>query len=326
MTARWRVAQSTPAYGNLQCGGGRLLGYARVSTDDQKLDLQLAALTAAGVDAEQIRTDQMSGSTTARPGLMAVIKAAREGDVIVVWRLDRLGRSIRDLLNLIDQLRERGVGLRSLTEALDTETATGRLVLHVLAAIGEFERALIRERTTAGLAAARAKSRIGGARKKLSPAQVAMAKALLRNDDTMSLAEVAGQFGVSKATLLRYIPGGRAGSPIQIRRDELDPPAPAHEGICPRMRAAGAIPPCDSPFEHSNFPTRTGSDKPLRSAPLVSSTHFWIGAVAVGVFAFAAANLPFGQAALAGILGGIGLAVWEGARQIRMHIERERPE
>jgi len=131
--------------------------------------------------------------------------------IIVVWRLDRLGRSIRDLLNLIDQLRDRGVGLRPLTEALDTESATGRLVLHVLAAIGEFERALIHERAMAGLAAARAAGRVGGARKKLTPGQVAMAKTLLRNNANMSLAEAARQFGISKATLLRYIPGGREG-------------------------------------------------------------------------------------------------------------------
>lgn len=158
----------------------------------------------------EIRTDKLSGSTTSRPGLAEVMKAARQGDTIIVWRLDRLGRSLRDLLSLLDELRDRGVAFRSLTEALDTETATGRLVLHMLAALSEFERNLIRERTIAGLAAARTAGRIGGARKKLSPAQVQMARALLRNDQTLSLRKVAAQFSVSKATLLRYLPGGRA--------------------------------------------------------------------------------------------------------------------
>jgi len=187
-----------------------LLGDARVSTDDQNLSLQVAALSAAGVDPAEIRTDKLSGSTTSRPGLAEVMKAARQGDTIIVWRLDRLGCSLRDLLSLLDELRDRGVAFRSLTEALDTETATGRLVLHMLAALSEFERNLIRERTIAGLAAARAAGRIGGASKKLTPAQVQMARAILRNDQTLSLHEVAPQFSVSKATLLRYLPGGRA--------------------------------------------------------------------------------------------------------------------
>ena len=185
-----------------------LIGYARVSTTDQDLSLQLDALQAAGC--EKILTDTKSGARTNRPGLHTALEFVRKGDVLVVWRLDRLGRSLRDLLDIAHQLDERGIGLRSLTESLDTSTPGGRLIFQVFGAIAEFERNLIRERTTAGLVAARARGRKGGRPRSLSEKDLAVAEAMLAKPE-ITVAEVAERLGTSPATLYRYLPrGGRS--------------------------------------------------------------------------------------------------------------------
>jgi DNA invertase Pin-like site-specific DNA recombinase len=187
-----------------------LLGYARVSTDDQKLDLQRDALIKAGVQPGHIYEDKLSGARSDRPGLDAVLKAARDGDTLVVWRLDRLGRTMVDLIKLVTDLEGRGVGFRSLTESIDTTTPGGKLIFHVFSALAEFERNLTRERTRAGLLAARARGRVGGRKRVMTERDVAVAKTLLR-EGSLTVEEVAEQSGVSMATLYRYLPGGRAG-------------------------------------------------------------------------------------------------------------------
>lgn len=181
-----------------------LIGYARVSTEDQRLDLQLAALTAAGVDPTRIYTDKASGLRANRPGLADALRTLREGDTLVVWRLDRLARSTAELLAIGDRLVKEGIALRSLTESLDTSNATGKLVFTVIAAMAEFERNLIAERTRAGLAAAKDRGRRGGRPRKLNDRQLAMAEAALA-DLSNTGAEVAAQFGVHRVTLLRQL-------------------------------------------------------------------------------------------------------------------------
>jgi len=177
-----------------------LLGYARVSTTAQDPALQLDALTAAGC--YRVWTDTASGALTARPALDDVLRRLGPG-VLVVWCLDRLARSLRHLLQLIDELTSRGVGFRSLTESIDTTTATGRLVLHLFGALGEFERDLLRERTTAGLEAAAARGRRGGRPAVMTPAKLAAARALLA-DGQHSVSQAAAAVGVSRATLYRH--------------------------------------------------------------------------------------------------------------------------
>lgn len=179
-----------------------LIGYARVSTSDQNLDLQTDALAAAG--AERVFTDTASGVRSDRPGLAEALAFAREGDTVVVWRLDRFGRSLKDLVTRIDELRGRGVGFRSLTEGIDTTTSTGRLVLHVFGALAEFERELIRERTVAGLESARARGRKGGRPPALNRRQVKQAAALLTDPDAV-VSDVCATFAVSRSTLYRYV-------------------------------------------------------------------------------------------------------------------------
>ncbi len=179
------------------------IGYARVSTFEQILDLQRDALTAAKCD--RIFTDTMSGSRSDRPGLEQALDYLREGDVLVVWRLDRLGRSLKYLIEVITNLNEKGIGFKSLTEQIDTTTSGGKLIFHVFGALAEFERDIIRERTQAGLASARARGRMGGRPKKLdTPAKIAMAKALYA-DENHSIAEICASVGVSRATLYRYL-------------------------------------------------------------------------------------------------------------------------
>lgn len=177
-----------------------LIGYARVSTVDQNPQLQLDALAAAGC--ERIFTEQASGAKADRPQLDAVLEYIRPGDVLVVWRLDRLGRSLQHLIATVTELGGRGVGFRSLTEAIDTTTAAGRLLFHVMGALAEFERELIRERTLAGLAAAAAAGRTGG-RPGLSAATVSAAQQLV--DNGMPRAQAAQLLGVGRSTLYRYL-------------------------------------------------------------------------------------------------------------------------
>lgn len=177
------------------------IGYARVSTDDQTLDLQRDALTAAGC--ERLFEDKASGAKADRPGLAEALAFARKGDVLVVWRLDRLGRSLPELVRLVGELDAAGVGFESLTEKIDATTATGRLVFHVFAALAEFERNLIRERTHAGLASARARGRKGGRRE--LPAEK---QAVIRSMADKPPAEVCKALGISRSTFYKYAKGG----------------------------------------------------------------------------------------------------------------------
>ena len=186
-----------------------LIGYARVSKTDgsQSIDLQKDALIAAGVKADRIYSDQASGKKDQRPGLVACLKALREGDVLVIWKLDRMGRSLNHLVKTTAMLSECGVGLKVLTgqgAQIDTTTAAGRLSFGIFAALAEFESDLIRERTIAGLQAARARGRKGGRKFALTKAQVRMAQAAMANRDT-SVSELCKELGVKPVTLYRYV-------------------------------------------------------------------------------------------------------------------------
>lgn len=183
------------------------IGYARVSTDEQKSILQIDALKAAGC--ERIFEETASGAKADRSGLEQALDFMRPGDTLVVWKLDRLARSMRRLIDTVELLQSKGMGFRSLTEAIDTTTAGGMLVFHIFGALAEFERAIIRERTRAGLEAARTRGRKGGRRPKLSKSDIRVARTLLR-DPEIRVAEVAKRLGVSPATLYRRLPGGRA--------------------------------------------------------------------------------------------------------------------
>lgn len=174
------------------------IGYARVSTQDQKPELQLDALQAAGC--EQVFQEKASGKDANRLELEICLRTLRAGDTLVVWRLDRLGRSLKNLVEIVHALEDRKVGFQSLTESVDTTNAGGRLIFHIFGALAEFERNLIRDRTIAGLAAARARGRSGGRRAKLSRGDVKKAAAMLLDPD-MTKAEVARHFSVSRVTL-----------------------------------------------------------------------------------------------------------------------------
>jgi DNA invertase Pin-like site-specific DNA recombinase len=179
-----------------------LIGYARVSGAEQNLDLQTDALTKAGC--KKLFSDKASGARDDRPGLAQALQFARTGDVLTVWRLDRFSRSLPSLIQTIQTLEERGVGFRSLTEAIDTTTTGGKLVFHIFGALAEFERNLIRERTRAGLAAARKRGRIGGRPRAMTDDKVKAAKKLLRGGTPPR--DVAEVIGVSVPTLYRWIP------------------------------------------------------------------------------------------------------------------------
>ncbi|GAB6051141.1 recombinase family protein [Hydrogenophilus islandicus] len=183
---------------------GERIGYARVSTDDQNLDLQFDALRKAGVKDEHIYADTASGKNADRPQLAACLKALRPGDTLVVWKLDRLGRSLPDLVRIITDLEQKGVAFESLTERIETGSAAGKLVFHVFAALAEFERNVIRERTKAGLAAARARGRKGGRRPKLTPAQVREIRELVAAQQ-LPIKRIAELYGVSRTTLYKVI-------------------------------------------------------------------------------------------------------------------------
>ncbi len=178
-----------------------LVGYARVSTEDQNLDLQSDALKSAGC--EQLFTDQLSGAAKNRPGLDEALKYLRQGDTLVVWKLDRLGRTVKGLVDLVESLQEKGIQFRSLTDGIDTSTSAGRFFFHVMAALAQMERELIRERTNAGLKAARARGRLGGRKPKMDDSKVKSAKHLL--DSGVPAREVAKNLGVSRATLYRAL-------------------------------------------------------------------------------------------------------------------------
>jgi DNA invertase Pin-like site-specific DNA recombinase len=178
------------------------IGYARVSTGEQTLDLQMDAL--AQDDCEKIFTETASGTKSERPVLQEALAYARAGDTLVVWRLDRLGRSLPHLIETVTDLRTRGIGFRSLTEQIDTTTPGGKLIFHVFGALAEFERDLIQERTHAGLAAARARGRVGGRPRKLTPNQVALARRLYGDGET-DIATICQTLGISRATLYRAL-------------------------------------------------------------------------------------------------------------------------
>ncbi len=180
-----------------------LIGYARVSTPDQKLNLQKDALRKAGC--KRIFMDVASGTQTARDGLDEVLEFLRARDTLVVWKLDRLGRSLKHLIELVTALQNRQIGFRSLQEHIDTTTSGGKLVFHVFGALAEFERDVIQEWTRAGLAAARARGRKRGRRRAMDDKKVAMAVSLLKNPQT-SVAEVCKTLKISRATLYRYLP------------------------------------------------------------------------------------------------------------------------
>ena len=186
-----------------------LVGYARVSTRDQTTTLQLDALKEAGCG--RIFEETAPGARRDRPQLAAALEYMREGDTLVVWKLDRLARSIRQLIETVDDLEERGVGVRSLNDGIDTTTPGGKLVFVVFAALAEFERSNIRERTRAGLDAARSRGRVGGRPAALSQQDLLEAKAMLRDPDITAVA-VARRFNVSTSTLYRHLPAARSSS------------------------------------------------------------------------------------------------------------------
>lgn len=179
-----------------------IIGYARVSTQDQHPELQLDALTNAGC--EQIFQEKITGTLRERPELSLCLRTLRKGDTLVVWRLDRLARSLKDLVEIIEELHQREIGFRSLTESIDTTNASGKLIFHIFGALAEFEHSLITERTKAGLAAARARGRKGGRPPAMSTSDIKKAAAMLA-DPMITKADVAKHFKVSRTTLNAHL-------------------------------------------------------------------------------------------------------------------------
>jgi len=185
-----------------------LIGYARVSTNEQNLDLQRDALLKAGVSPKDIYTDKITGVKADRPGLTLALSHLRPGDTLVVWRLDRLGRSLKHLIETVTTLKEQGISFKSLTENIDTSTATGTLVFQIFGALAEFERNLIKERTVAGLQAARTRGRTGGRPKQNPEARkIALAKKLY-HENSLSIPDILRTLNISKSTLYRWVHAG----------------------------------------------------------------------------------------------------------------------
>jgi DNA invertase Pin-like site-specific DNA recombinase len=178
------------------------IGYARISTNEQNLSLQVDALEKA--NCEKIFHDQISGAKTKRPGLNEALTYLRDGDVLVVWRLDRLGRSLKHLIELVNNLEEQGIGFQSLQESIDTTTSGGKLIFHIFGALAEFERNLIQERTQAGLAAARARGKTGGRPKALDTKKTELLYRLY-DEKNHSIQEICDLISVSKTTLYSYL-------------------------------------------------------------------------------------------------------------------------
>ena len=185
---------------------GKLIGYARVSTGEQDLQLQLDALKTAGCSEDDIYTDKASGARASRPGLDACVGALEPGDTLVVWRLDRLGRSMPHLVGLVEELLGKGIGFRSLQDgAIDTTTASGELMFNIFSSLAQFERRLIQERTHAGLAAARARGRLGGRKPiRADDPRVVTAKRL-HKDRSLSIDQICETLGISRPTFYRYL-------------------------------------------------------------------------------------------------------------------------
>ena len=184
------------------------IGYARVSTEDQHLALQLDALKAVGC--ERVFTDRISGARTQRPGLDDALSHVREGDALVVWKLDRLGRSVKGLVDLVAELERRQVHFRSLTDGIDTTTPAGRFFFHVMASLAQMERELIGERTRAGLDAAKKAGRVGGRKRRMTDSKVAAARKMLEGGAAPR--DVAHDLGVSVPTLYRWLPASARSS------------------------------------------------------------------------------------------------------------------
>src|ERR1700733_3021037 len=178
------------------------IGYARVSTHDQNLEMQLDALKKTGC--KRIFTDKLSGAQVERPGLKEALSQLREADTLVVWKLDRLGRSVKGLVDLVNELETQKVHFQSITDGVDTKTPAGRFFFHVMASLAQMERELILERTRAGLQAARRQGRVGGRKRRMTPGKVESARKLLRGG--MAPREVAQNLGVSIPTLYRWLP------------------------------------------------------------------------------------------------------------------------
>ncbi|WON75135.1 recombinase family protein [Nitrosospira sp. Is2] len=185
------------------------IGYARVSTQEQDLALQLDALTKEGC--ERIFQEKASGAQRERPELKAALAYMRRGDTLVVWKLDRLARSMKQLIETVESFQNCGIGLKSIHDPIDTSSPSGKLVFHIFAALAEFERGVIRERTTAGLRAARERGRVGGRPPALSAKDLQAAKAMLKDSD-ITVAAVARRLNVAASTLYRHIPHARSAS------------------------------------------------------------------------------------------------------------------
>lgn len=184
-----------------------LIGYCRISTAEQSLNLQTDALEAFGC--EKIHQDVASGSKSERDGLNEAIKFLRKGDALVVWKLDRLGRSLRDLINIVNDLEQREISFVSLQENIDTRTINGKLFFHIFGALAEYERGLIRERTKAGLTAARARGRTGGRKPAMSSEEIEQAKAMMSNKN-LKVKAICQTLGISRATLYKYAPANKS--------------------------------------------------------------------------------------------------------------------
>lgn len=196
---------------------GRSFGYARVSTDDQDLTLQIDALTNHGIPASQIFRDKLSGARTDRPGLAKCLEALQCGDVLIVWRLDRLGRSMQHLITIVEDLRERGIGFRSLQEgAIDTTSASGELIFNIFSALAQFERRLIQERTKAGLAVARARGRRGGRPRIASEKGKVVAAKKLAGDKSIPIDDICKSLNISRSTYYRYLAMQRDEPPREV--------------------------------------------------------------------------------------------------------------
>ena len=200
------MSEDTVPYEDNPASNGSLVGYARVSTDDQELHLQIDALKKAGCLKKNVHTDKASGVKSDRPGLEKCLASLKPNDTLLVWRLDRLGRSMQHLVKVVGDLKERGIGFKSICDgAIDTTTASGELIFNVFSALAQFEHRLIQERTRAGLSAARARGRLGG-RKPLSPdnPKVKLAKSMFE-DKTNQIEDICASLEISKATLYRWV-------------------------------------------------------------------------------------------------------------------------